>query len=516
MAQPFRIGIVGAGFSGLVAAKVMREYGFEVTVFDTCPDVGGVWSRTRRYPGLTTQSPGDTYALSDHPMPRDYPQWLNGEHVQQYLQSYAERFGLEDVLRLSTRVVHAELDDSRPSWTLQLRDETSGEDLPEVTVDHLVVASGIFSIPFIPDFPGAQDFSAAGGRLCSVSQVNDLEQVRDKDVLVVGYGKSACDAAAAVSTAAASTSVIARELLWKMPRKIANVFNFKYLLLTRLGEGLFRYITPVGFERFIHGPGRPLRTAMFAALQRIVTRQLGLERLGLVPEGSIERIARSTIGLVTESFYEGVADGRIRVHRDARIARLFVGGGRPSAELSDGTVLPADVVICGTGWHQDLPFLAPEVLDRITDGAGNFELYRHILPHSVPALSFCGFNSSIYSPLSAEVAAWWTAAYLCGQVALPPEAKRRAHVTERLAWMAQRTEGRHARGTFVAPFSMHNIDELLTDLNEGAGRLERFTEWFRPIDLAAYAAIGKRLRARIRPSASSNYAEISPMRATHR
>ncbi|MEJ7716402.1 MAG: FAD-dependent oxidoreductase [Thermoleophilaceae bacterium] len=42
------IGIIGAGFAGLSHAKVLREFGFDVTVFDKTPDVGGVWSRTRR------------------------------------------------------------------------------------------------------------------------------------------------------------------------------------------------------------------------------------------------------------------------------------------------------------------------------------------------------------------------------------------------------------------------------------------------------------------------------------
>ena len=64
-----RVGIVGAGVAGLTTAKVLKEAGHEVVVYDKAPDVGGVWSRTRRYPGLTTQSPKAQYSLSDFPMP---------------------------------------------------------------------------------------------------------------------------------------------------------------------------------------------------------------------------------------------------------------------------------------------------------------------------------------------------------------------------------------------------------------------------------------------------------------
>lgn len=498
MSPTLRIGVIGAGFAGLSSAKVLREFGFEVVVFDTCPDVGGVWSRTRRYPGLTTQNGKDSYALSDYPMPRDYPEWPTGEHVQEYLDGYVEHFGLKELLRLGTRVVHAELDEQGPGWTLQLRDETTSAALPDLTVDHLVVANGIFSTPFVPDYPGAGEFAAVGGRLCSVSDVNELDQVRGKDVLVVGYGKSACDAAAVFSDVAATTSVIARELLWKIPRKFAGVLNYKYLLLTRLGEGLFRYIKPVGFERFLHGPGRPVRNSMLSGVQALITRQLTLRRTGLVPDGPLERIARSTVSLATEGFYERVVEGRIAVHRDMRIARLLARDGRPAAELADGTVLLADVVVCGTGWRQAVPFLDPAVLDRITDEAGNFTLYRQVLPHDVPALTFCGYNSSFFSPLGAEVAAWWIAAHLTGRLSLPPESERRSHVAERLAWMEERTEGRHARGTNIVPFSVHNIDELLSDLGPGVGRAERFAEWLRPVNPSAYARIGRSLLARHR------------------
>ena len=85
-----RVGIIGAGVAGLTTAKVLAQAGHEVVVYDKAPDVGGVWSRTRRYPGLTTQSPKAQYSLSDFPMPRDYPEWPTGAQVQAYLAAYAQ------------------------------------------------------------------------------------------------------------------------------------------------------------------------------------------------------------------------------------------------------------------------------------------------------------------------------------------------------------------------------------------------------------------------------------------
>src|SRR3989344_1996563 len=168
-AMPIRsVGIIGAGFAGLSTAKVLRAFGFEVTVFEKEPDVGGVWAASRRYPGLTTQNPRTTYALSDFPMPASYPEWPSGQQVQAYLQSYAEHFGLVPFLRMSTTVESAVLDEEAGVWTVQ---------------------------------------------------------ARGKHVLVVGYGKASCDVANAIAADSASTTVLARHLIWKIPKKFMNVLN---------------------------------------------------------------------------------------------------------------------------------------------------------------------------------------------------------------------------------------------------------------------------------------------------
>ncbi|RQW99520.1 flavin-containing monooxygenase [Micromonospora inaquosa] len=484
-----RIAVVGAGFAGVSAAKVLRQSGFDVTVFERAPDVGGVWSRTRRYPGLHTQNNKGTYHLSDLPMPADYPQWPSGEQVQRYLETYVERFGLGSALRLSTEVASAELVNDETGWLVASRPAGAQDPLTVERYDHLIVANGIFSDPLVPSFDGHASFAAAGGRVLATGEFHDIEAARGKNVLVVGYGKSSCDVAVPVSEVAAQTHVVARELLWKMPRKLGGALNYKYLLLTRMGEALFRYLRLKGFERFLHGPGNGLRQSMVNSVGSVATRQFNLRELGLVPNGNFEDIARSTVSLGTEGFFERVTDGRIAVHRDQVITELLVDGGRPAARLADGTVLPADLVICGTGFRQHVPFFDDALHARLQDDAGNFMLYRQILPIGVPRLTFAGYNSSFFSSLSAEMAAVWTAAYLRGGITLPAEARMRDEVCSRLAWMTARTNGRHARGTNIIPFSMHNIDEVLDELGLNLGPLTRARQWLLPVDPSSYRRV---------------------------
>ncbi len=89
------------------------------------------------------------------------------------------------------------------------------------------------------------------------------------------------------------------------------------------------------------------------------------------------------------------------------VARFLEKDGRAVAELATGEVLPVDVVVAATGWTQDIPFLPADVLEKLHDERGDFLLHRQIHPIDVPDLSFAGYNSSFFSPLSAEVSAIW-------------------------------------------------------------------------------------------------------------
>jgi hypothetical protein len=489
-----RIGIIGAGVAGLATAKTLLQAGHDVVVLDKTPDVGGVWSATRRYPGLTTQSTKATYGLSDYPMPRDYPEWPTGAQVQEWLAGYAAEFDVDRSLRLNTEVCRAAPDAA--GWSLSVRDTRDGA-AETVRVDRLVVANGVFCEPNVPDYPGLGEFTAAGGRLCAGTDVHDAEEARGKHVAVVGYGKSACDVTVPLSEAAATTHVVARQLLWKVPRKIGGFLNFKMLLLTRMGEALFRYIRPRGFERFLHGPGNRVRRSMINSIGSVSKVQFKLTKLDLVPPGTMEDIVKGAIGLSTEGFYEGVAAGRIVVHRDTRITRLYAEDGRPHAELADGTALPADLVVCASGFKQGVPFLPADIQDRLLDERSNFMLYRQILPIGVDGLYFNGYNSSFFSPLNAEVAAVWIAAHLAGAVPLPSAAEMRQAVIDQLAFMDVATNGHHCRGTKIIPFSLHNLDEVLDDLDLNIPARVRASHWLNPVNPAAYRGVTAALVARL-------------------
>ncbi|WP_310625971.1 hypothetical protein [Limnohabitans sp.] len=144
---------------------------------------------------------------------------------------------------------------------------------------------------------------------------------------------------------------------------------------------------------------------MLSQVQWVVTKQCRLKELDLHPSKPFETIARSTVSLVTEGFYDSVAAGRITVTKDCEIRELNVTAQGRVARLSNGASVRADVVVCGTGWNQSVPFLPSDIMQRVTDKDGNFRLYRSMIPVDVPHLIFNGYNSSFFSQLNCEVGA---------------------------------------------------------------------------------------------------------------
>ena len=483
-----KVAIVGAGFGGLSSAKVLQEFGHDVHVFEKDSEVGGVWAASRRYPGLGTQNVRSTYCLSDYPYPKGTPEWPSGEQVQSYMAGYAKKFGIDRKIRLNTSVDNAK-QNANGSWTLTFTSngKTSTEDF-----DYLIVANGIFSDPFIPDYKGADAFKAAGGKLMHTIDFHTLNDVKGKNVVVVGYGKSSCDVANECATVAKSTTIVARHLIWKVPKKLKNVLNYKMLLLTRMGEALFPYIELKGAEAFLHGKGKKISKGMLGSVQGVIEKQFKLEKLGLHPKNGLETIVRSTVSLASDGFFKKVQEGKLHVERDTEIVKLEPG----KVHLSNGKVLDADYVICGTGFHQRVKFFDESIMKAITDERGNFRLYRQLIPLDVKNLAFSGYNSSFFSQLNAEIGSVWIAANIAGLIKLPDRQTMLNQIDKRLAWMEKRTENKHARGTNIIPFSVHNIDELLQDLDAQIPAFTRFNQWLLPINPASYKGVSKKVRKR--------------------
>jgi dimethylaniline monooxygenase (N-oxide forming) len=173
-----RIAIVGAGPSGLAAAKHALEAGLDVTVFEAGDALGGQWHATAPHSGvwsgMHTNTSRAMTAFSDFPAPAEYPLYPAAEQIRSYLEAYANAFGVSGQIRLNTRVA-----DARPGWTVD------GEPF-----DAVIVASGRFREPRLP-----RVVDALRGEVIHSFSYPGAEPFRDRPTLVYGNGISGLEIA---------------------------------------------------------------------------------------------------------------------------------------------------------------------------------------------------------------------------------------------------------------------------------------------------------------------------------
>lgn len=484
-----RAAIVGAGVTGLVNARVLRSVGVEVVVLESRPDVGGVWSATRGYPGLRIQNDKRSYSLSDFPMPEDYPEHPSRAQLQAYFAAYSRRHGLDDVIRLSTTVTRAEYDATESRWRISA-DGPDGE--VRETVDWLILANGTLSTPRTPAFEGTDLFLGAGGRVVEPGELGDSVDFTGRRVVLLGYGKSATDIAVAAAHQAVAVTVVARSAPWKLPPRIGPI-SFQHIVLSRLGEHLLwaphRTLLGALLKRLDTG----LRLTYRAALTARLRNQLGLRHRGLVPSGSLQDVSH----LTTPGFDRAVDEGRVDLRVGGGITGLGSEDGTPVVRLSDGHALRADLLVVATGYRTDVAFLDEVTQALLHDDHGRMPLWRHTVPEQAPGLLFAGWINSFRSPIASELQAIWIAAYLHGAVRT---GRRRS----------ERGRRRSSRSAAPTGLSIVEQDGWLHDAGLSMPWRVVAAELLRPLDPAAYAGLHERLRARIAGRSAAEHAHPLP------
>ncbi|MBN3892423.1 MAG: NAD(P)/FAD-dependent oxidoreductase [Nostoc sp. JL31] len=502
--------VIGAGVSGLVSAKTFLEEGYEVTLFEKRQGLGGVWERSRTYPGLSIQNPRDTYAFSDYPMPGSYPEWPSGEQICAYLESYARHFGVVEKIQFGAKVTKVEhKSENTPGWMVSVNFQEDGKEIRKQNYefDFVIVCNGTYDIPYIPNLPGMEEFIAAGGQVIHTNNFNDGSVIEGKRVVVVGFGKSATDLANLAASKAKECTLVFRQALWKVPNFFLGLLNIKYIFLTRFAETWMPYHKLQGWEKWLHSFGKPLVWAFWRLNETILRLQFPLDACGMVPKQPMNKLIGCSIGLVPKGFFEHVRAGKIRAVK-TKINKFFPSG----VELDNGEQIQADVVVFGTGFLQDIPFLEEKYRRHVFDEEGTIHLYRHLIHPHVPQMGFVGYNYTFCAQLSAEIGARWLSEYVKGNILLPSPQQMLEDVTAELEWRKKDRPYAFVSGACVTPFTFHYIDELLQDMGLSSRRQpgNLVGEFLMPIDPSAYKHLGKELQVKQKQHPSLNDFAIAP------
>ena len=180
--------VIGAGSSGLAAAKNLMECGFTVDVLEREDDLGGNWNFGKPYARVyksthtISSKPGTQYP--DFPMPSAFPDYPHHTQILSYLRSYADHFGVIPRIRYGSSVVRVEPEREGARDTRWRVSTAEGA----VSYDALFIANGHNWSPKTPAYPGTYT-----GETMHSAQYRTPDLFTGKRVLVVGGGNSGCD-----------------------------------------------------------------------------------------------------------------------------------------------------------------------------------------------------------------------------------------------------------------------------------------------------------------------------------
>merc|ERR1712187_283662 len=103
--------------------------------------------------------------------------------------------------------------------------------------------------------------------------------------------------------------------------------------------------------------------------------------------------------------------------------------------LTDGTQIPADVVIYGTGFGKSYEIFDKATQQKLAVQRDGLYLYRNIIPAAVPNLAFVGSEVSTFNNiLTHGLQALWLQRMLIGEMSLPRPGAMERIVEKESAW----------------------------------------------------------------------------------
>jgi cation diffusion facilitator CzcD-associated flavoprotein CzcO len=204
--------VVGAGVTGIYQLHRAVDDGFSAVLVEAGDGVGGTWF-WNRYPGSRLDSESYTYGyLFSEEL---FAEWQWSEHfaaqpeTERYLNYVVDRFDLRRHIRLGTRVVAASWDEEAQRWRV------STDDGATIAPRFLVAATGVLSVPYVPDLPGRDKFG--GIQVHTGRWPVEGVDLKGRRVGVVGTSSSGVQVVAAVVDDVEHLRVFQRSPNWCTP-----------------------------------------------------------------------------------------------------------------------------------------------------------------------------------------------------------------------------------------------------------------------------------------------------------
>ncbi|WNG89074.1 NAD(P)/FAD-dependent oxidoreductase [Mycobacterium sp. ITM-2016-00317] len=212
-----RTAVIGAGPCGLAALHAFEQARLdgvdvgEVVCFEKQSDWGGLWNYTWRtgldshgdpvhgsmYRYLWSNGPKECLEFSDYTFDEHFggpiPSFPPREVLYDYITGRAKKSNVRQYIAFDTAVRQVSFDDEDQTFTLGLESWETGESsMRTETFDYVIIATGHFSTPNVPEYPGFMSFP---GRILHSHDFRDAVEFAGKDLLILGSSYSAEDIA---------------------------------------------------------------------------------------------------------------------------------------------------------------------------------------------------------------------------------------------------------------------------------------------------------------------------------
>ncbi len=208
-----RIAIIGAGPCGLAQLRAFQSAGDkgadipDIVCFEKQSDWGGLWNYTWRtgldeygepvhgsmYRYLWSNGPKEGLEFADYSFEEHFGRPIASYPPRAVLFDYIEgrivNAGVRHMIRFNSPVRHVTYDEHEGMFLVTVKDHQKGVEYTE-EFDHVIVASGHFSTPNVPEFEGFDTFK---GRILHAHDFRDAMEFKDKDILLIGTSYSAED-----------------------------------------------------------------------------------------------------------------------------------------------------------------------------------------------------------------------------------------------------------------------------------------------------------------------------------
>lgn len=346
--------VIGAGPSGLAAARNLQRHGIPWTGYELGDDVGGLWNiegpRSTVYESAHLISSKRTTEFAEFPMAEAVADYPSHRELLAYFKDFADHFGLRKGFEFGAEVVGAV--PAEGGWDVTVRTAAG-----ERTIRHagLVVANGTLSEPSEPAFAGSFD-----GEVLHTSRYKSASVFAGKRVLVIGAGNSGCDIAVDAVHHARSVDISVRRGYYFVPKylfgKPADTLNQGKPLPPRIKQAVDSRLLKVF-------TGDPVRFGFPAPDYKIY----------------------ESHPIVNTLILHHIGHGDVRVRRD--VDRLDGDG----VLFKDGERGEYDVIVLATGYRLHYPFLDPGLLGWTGDGtAGAPDLHLNVFSKADPNLFVVG------------------------------------------------------------------------------------------------------------------------------